>query len=86
MKQRHKAEIWGIYVVPAQRRGGLARQLTEALLARAARMTGVRHVLLSVGADNGAAHSAVRQPGLRRVWPRARRDAGGRAACWPIFS
>ncbi|AMG87350.1 GNAT family N-acetyltransferase [Bordetella parapertussis] len=57
MKQRHKAEIWGIYVVPAQRRGGLARQLTEALLARAARMTGVRHVLLSVGADNGAAHA-----------------------------
>ncbi|MGN6579180.1 MAG: GNAT family N-acetyltransferase [Bordetella sp.] len=55
LKARHKAVIWGVYVNPEHRGRGLARQLLEAALARAASMPGVRRVHLTAAADNAAA-------------------------------
>ncbi len=55
LKARHKAVIWGVYVGPEHRGRGLARQLLQAALARAASMPGVRRVHLTAAADNTAA-------------------------------
>lgn len=55
LKARHKALIWGVYVGPGQRGLGLARQLLQAALARAATMPGVNRVHLTAAADNAAA-------------------------------
>lgn len=55
LKARHKAFIWGVYVDREQRGRGLARQLLEAALVRAATMPGVRRVHLTAAADNTAA-------------------------------
>ena len=55
LKMRHKAHIWSMYVAPAQRGQGLARQLMQAAIAHAAGMRGIRQVQLSVTANNTAA-------------------------------
>lgn len=55
LKMRHKAHIWSMYVAPAQRGQGLARQLMQAAIAHAANMRGIRQVQLSVTANNLAA-------------------------------
>ena len=47
----HKAMLWGVYVHPAHRRGGLARRLLGAACAHA-RAQGVLQVHLAVNADN----------------------------------
>ncbi|HEX7639645.1 MAG TPA: GNAT family N-acetyltransferase [Burkholderiaceae bacterium] len=54
-KLSHKAEIWGMYVAPAARGLGLARQLMEAVLALARETAGIAKVTLSVDAANVAA-------------------------------
>lgn len=48
LKENHKASVWGMYVSPAFRRRGIARQLMEAAIAHAAGLSGVRQVQLSV--------------------------------------
>ena len=48
LKVRHKAHIWSVYVAPAWRGQGLARQLMQAALGHAGIMRGVRTVQLSV--------------------------------------
>lgn len=55
LKVRHKAHIWSVYVAPAWRGQGLARQLMQAALGHAGTMRGVRTVQLSVTANNAAA-------------------------------
>jgi ribosomal protein S18 acetylase RimI-like enzyme len=55
LKMRHKAHIWSMYVAPAQRGQGLARQLMQAAIAHAWGMRGIRQVQLSVTANNQAA-------------------------------
>ena len=47
----HKATLWGVYVHPAHRRGGLARRLLGAACAHA-RAQGVLQAHLAVNADN----------------------------------
>jgi len=54
-KHRHKGFLWGVYVRPAARRGGVARRLCQAVLADAQGQ--VEQVQLSVAATN---HSARR--------------------------
>jgi ribosomal protein S18 acetylase RimI-like enzyme len=63
-KLAHKAEVWGVYVVPAQRRRGLGRQLLRAALAEAAAMPGVRQLNLGVNAGNVAAIALYRGLGF----------------------
>jgi ribosomal protein S18 acetylase RimI-like enzyme len=47
----HKATLWGVYVHPAHRRGGLARRLLAAACAHA-RAQGALQLHLAVNADN----------------------------------
>jgi ribosomal protein S18 acetylase RimI-like enzyme len=47
----HKAMLWGVYVHPGHRRGGLARRLLGAACAHA-RAQGVLQIHLAVNADN----------------------------------
>lgn len=54
-KTRHKAHVWGVYVTPACRRQGIARQLMTALLAHAASHMATEQVTLSVGTEPAAA-------------------------------
>lgn len=63
-KGRHKATIWGMYVVPEARRRGYARALVEGLLARARTMSGVRRVGLSVVTEQHAARALYLQAGF----------------------
>ena len=47
-KRRHKAIIWGMYVVPSSRRRGVGRMLLEVVVAEARKWPGVRQLHLSV--------------------------------------
>jgi GNAT superfamily N-acetyltransferase len=47
-KRRHKAIIWGMYVVPSSRRKGVGRMLLDAIVAEARRWPDVRQLHLSV--------------------------------------
>ncbi len=47
----HKAMLWGVYVHPAHRRGGLARRLLDAACAHA-RAQGVLQIHLAVNVEN----------------------------------
>jgi ribosomal protein S18 acetylase RimI-like enzyme len=55
IKVRHKATIWGVYVVPTARGRGIARLLFEDLLARCQAVEGLEEVVLSVVTTNQAA-------------------------------
>lgn len=56
-KSRHKAVIWGMYVVPGSRRQGVGRALLEAALSQARGLEELRRVNLAVVASNVAARS-----------------------------
>jgi ribosomal protein S18 acetylase RimI-like enzyme len=61
-KQRHKGELWGVYVAPPWRRHGLGAMLLDAVIAHAR-----AHVVLlqlSVGTDNAAACALYRGLGF----------------------
>lgn len=59
------ALIWGLYVEPAARRGGVARGLMDAALRHARGIDELRRVTLCVHRDNAAAQSLYRQLGFR---------------------
>ena len=54
-KLAHKAHVWGVYVAPALRGRGVSRQLLDAAITHASRMSGVRQLILGVNAQNRAA-------------------------------
>jgi RimJ/RimL family protein N-acetyltransferase len=64
-KLAHKALLWGVYVAPEQRRGGVARALVTHALAHAFAMPGVRQVNLSVNAANLPAIALYEALGFR---------------------
>jgi GNAT superfamily N-acetyltransferase len=47
-KARHRVQLWGMYVAPAHRRGGLGRMLVDTCIARALALDGVTQIALSV--------------------------------------
>jgi ribosomal protein S18 acetylase RimI-like enzyme len=63
-RTRHKATLLGLYVVPAHRGRGLARQLVEALLQAARQRTGVALVQLTVTTTNTGALACYRRCGF----------------------
>lgn len=64
-KLRHKAFIAAMYVAPAQRGKGIARQLIEQALACAASMDGVLQIGLDVSAGNKPAIGLYESIGFR---------------------
>ena|SRR5579863_7910009 len=57
LKLRHKATIWGVYVIPRFRGRGAGRALMQACLERAAAIEGLRQVKLGVAQVNTAARA-----------------------------
>jgi ribosomal protein S18 acetylase RimI-like enzyme len=57
-KSRHKARLWGVYVIPARRGLGIGRALVEAAIEFARSLDGLTHVHLAV-AESGQAAQAL---------------------------
>ena len=55
LKAKYKAYIWGVYVLPELRGRSIARELMQAAIAYAPKITGVEQLHLSVSANNPAA-------------------------------
>ncbi|MDX2165517.1 MAG: GNAT family protein [Deltaproteobacteria bacterium] len=66
-KAAHKARIWGMYVVPAQRGRGLAQALLAAAIQHARDLGGIAWVHLSVTSAAPAARHVYQQAGFR-LW------------------
>ncbi|OJW27296.1 MAG: hypothetical protein BGO51_05395 [Rhodospirillales bacterium 69-11] len=66
VKQRHKGTLWGVYVDPAHRGGGIATSLVKAAV-QEAREAGLRVLLLAVTLGNDAAIRRYEAAGFRRV-------------------
>ncbi len=56
-KGRHRGQVWGMYVDPAHRRGGVGRALVSALVDYARGLDGLAWLDLGVGVDNTAARA-----------------------------
>jgi len=64
LKGRHKGHVWGVYVTPARRGAGIARQVMVKLLQQAAVTEGIEQVLLSVAVPQIAAVELYRSLGF----------------------
>lgn len=64
-KLRHKGHIWGVYVSPASRGGGIARKLLTALLREARGLEGLEQVSLTVVTDNLPAKQLYKRLGFQ---------------------
>ncbi|HMF74578.1 MAG TPA: GNAT family N-acetyltransferase [Bryobacteraceae bacterium] len=64
LKLRHKAMIWGMYVVPESRGRALGRALLTAAIARAREVAGLEQLLLQVGIANAAAAALYKSLGF----------------------
>lgn len=78
-KRHHKGWIWGVFLVAAYRRRGIARALIAAVLKEARRLPGLRKIHLTVSMDQPAARKLYSGLGFRSygVEPEAL-DADGR--------
>ena len=63
-KTRHKASLFGMYVAPEARQGGVGRQLVEAVLQQARQRDGVRLVQLTVSEGNAGARKLYEHCGF----------------------
>jgi ribosomal protein S18 acetylase RimI-like enzyme len=64
IKERHKGNIWGVYVQPESRGQGTARALMRMLLDRASQIEGIEQIMLSVAATQTAAVKLYRSLGF----------------------
>jgi len=51
-KLRHKGMIWGVYVLPEHRSGGMGRKVIEEIVAQAAKVPDLRQINITVTAAN----------------------------------
>ncbi|MGF6854139.1 GNAT family N-acetyltransferase [Paraburkholderia sp. CI3] len=65
-KERHKANVVGMYVAQEAAGRGVGRALLGELLTRAARVVGLRQVQLTVGSRNDAARRLYESLGFRK--------------------
>jgi len=77
-KTRHKGRIWGVYVTPEKRQGGIGRKLLHLLLERARAMDGLDQIHLSVTTTQAAAAELYLSMGFQPfgVEPRALKIGG----------
>ena len=64
LKERHKGQIWGMYVTESWRGKGVARKLMTELLRRAREQPGIERVLLIVNTNQTAAIKLYRSLGF----------------------
>jgi ribosomal protein S18 acetylase RimI-like enzyme len=64
-KERHKAQLLGMYVAPEAAGRGIGRALVEQLLARARGIDGLQLIQLAVTAGNDAARHLYESAGFR---------------------
>ena len=55
MKERHKGQIWGVYVTAGVRGSGIGRMIMSAVLENAARVEGIEQIVLMVATTQAAA-------------------------------
>jgi ribosomal protein S18 acetylase RimI-like enzyme len=67
LKRHHRGWIWGVFVKPAYRAGGVGRALILDLLKRAEALTGIRQVLLTVATTQEAARRVYASLGFRSI-------------------
>ena len=65
LKERHKGNIWGVYVVAAMRGRGLGRKLMSAVLEHAARIEEIEQIRLMVATTQTAAIGLYESLGFR---------------------
>lgn len=63
LRQRHKCEIWSVYVLPQARGHGISRRMLEALIAEA-RARGFLYLKLGVTAGNTKARALYERMGF----------------------
>ena len=66
-KQRHRAWIWGVFVLPELRRLGLGDRLLRVVIDHSRTVPGLEVLRLSVGAHNTAAQALYLRHGFRRI-------------------
>lgn len=64
LKVRHRGHIWGMYVHPDQRKGGVGRALLTEAIARTRAVEGVELLDLGVGSENTPALALYRALGF----------------------
>lgn len=64
-KARHKANLFGMYVLPVARQGGFGRRLVQAILEEAGSREGVKVVQLTVTEGNVAAQALYESCGFQ---------------------
>jgi RimJ/RimL family protein N-acetyltransferase len=72
-KLRHKGTIWGVYVMPGHRSGGLGRRLIQEIIAQAASGPDIQQINITVTAANDRARQLYLSMGFRTwgIEPRA---------------
>jgi ribosomal protein S18 acetylase RimI-like enzyme len=65
LKRRQRGTIWGMYVAPEWRGRGIGRRLVEETVRRAAQLTGLRRILLSVTSTQTAARRLYTSVGFQ---------------------
>ena len=77
-KTCHKGRIWGVYVTPEKRQGGIGRKLVQLLLERARAIDGLDQIHLSATTTQAAATQLYRSMGFESfgVEPRALKIGG----------
>ena len=77
-KARHRVQLWGMYVAPSHRRGGLGRLLVDTCIAHALALDGVTQIALGVTDAAAEARRLYERAGFR-AWgtqPDALRHGG----------
>lgn len=65
LKLRHKGVIWGMYVAPEARGGGVGRALLSAVIARGQSLPGLERIILDVVTVNAAARGLYLSQGFQ---------------------
>jgi RimJ/RimL family protein N-acetyltransferase len=63
-KLRHRGTIWGVYVMPEHRSGGLGRKLIAEIIANAAAVPDIHQINITVTAANARARQLYRSMGF----------------------
>lgn len=63
-KSSHRAELWGMYVIPECRGQGVGQQLIQELIARAEQISGLEQIHLGVVTSNDSAVALYKKMGF----------------------